>query len=556
MLFRSLVTASLLAGLSGGAHAAIASGVTVPHLTQPAGRLGEIPEATPIPWIQPLPAVVNDGAIVLHLPSRSWMTPAKVSQETVEAVFGDVYPLLGIESRRGESPVRSLEQGSQSETIEVVSPSGGARPGDGTFPTIVGPTTTPPPASLPPATAATSISAEPSTPAGKESPSVPDLNSPNGKGETVNSVPGPTAPSLAPPNRTTPPAAATPVPSSNSAAVRRPMPPQVRGLREPLERCLKQHEQIRLNTKDDGCWSIMHSFLGWGPTTEIHVGGPRGTRVNAIQWLTQNQPCMGRPLFYLTEDRLRGREGPGFQGHPAQFLAMLAQTGIDSTYPIKVGGRSFTVTDLVSEEQKTCFQDTELTFKLIGLSHYVSTDAEWQNERNETWNFPRIVQIELAQPVNGAACGGTHRLMGLTFSLAKRKREGLAIDGHWWRAQKYIEDYQKYVLTLQNRDGSFSSDWFKKKSDWGDMDRRLQTTGHMLEWLVYSLPDESLYHPQVVSAVNYLTTVLTQHRFHEWEVGPKGHAIRALRLYYTRLFQTSSEAASPVARRGARAGVK
>jgi len=337
-------------------------------------------------------------------------------------------------------------------------------------------------------------------------------------------------------------------------AARVPVPAHVMSLREPLERCLKMHEQMRLNTRDDGAWSIMHSFLGWGPGTEVHVGGPRGQRVNAIQWITQNQPCMGRPLFYLAGDHLRGKEGPGFQGHPAQFLAMLAQTGIDPSYPIRVNGRDFTVADLVKEEQLTCRQDTELTFKLIGLSYYTPTDSQWRNEQGEAWDFSRVVQIELASPINGAACGGTHRLMGFTFSLAQRRKEGKPIDGQWWRADRYIQDYQRYIMTLQNSDGSFSSEWFKRRADRGDLDRRVQTTGHMLEWLVFSLPDEGLYQPHVVQAVHFLSTTMTQHRFHEWEVGPKGHAARALRLYHTRVF--AAAAAPPMARRDGKDGVK
>ena len=350
------------------------------------------------------------------------------------------------------------------------------------------------------------------------------------------------------------PPAGTPASDAPRLAARVPVPSHVMSLREPLERCLKMHEQMRLNTRDDGAWSIMHSFLGWGPGTEVHIGGPRGQRVNAIHWITQNQPCMGRPLFYLSGEHLRGREGPGFQGHPAQFLAMLAQTGIDASYPIRVNGRDFTVADLVKEEQLTCRQDTELTFKLIGLSYYTPTDSQWRNEQGEAWDFSRVVQIELASQINGAACGGTHRLMGFTFSLAQRRKEGKPIDGQWWRAERYIRDYQRYIMTLQNPDGSFSSEWFKRRADRGDLDRKVQTTGHMLEWLVFSLPDEGLYQPHVVQAVHFLSTTMTQHRFHEWEVGPKGHAARALRLYHTRVFASGAD--TPMARRGVGEGVK
>ena len=476
------------------------------------------------------------------------------SSQSVEQVFGDVLGDLGPElvasvpgprseaiinplrETVGRPPVSSNATADSSNAAELptaASPQPPA-PGQLTLPSAVG--------ALP---APTTVATAPSTPgASRPSPNAP---SPENKAEAD-------APKKTPVAEKEKPSSGKTATEGPRLAARVPVPSHVLSLREPLERCLKMHEQMRLNTRDDGAWSIMHSFLGWGPGTEVHVGGPRGQRVNAIHWITQNQPCMGRPLFYLAGDRLRGREGPGFQGHPAQFLAMLAQTGIDASYPIRVNGRDFTVADLVKEEQSTCRQDTELTFKLIGLSHYTPTDTRWKNEQGESWDFSRVVQIELASPINGAACGGTHRLMGLTFSLAQRRKEGKPIEGQWWRADRYISDYQRYIMTLQNSDGSFSSEWFKRRADRGDLDRRVQTTGHMLEWLVFSLPDEGLYQPHVVQAVHFLATTLTQHRFHEWEVGPKGHAARALRLYHTRVF--AHGASPPMARRDGGEGVK
>jgi hypothetical protein len=226
---------------------------------------------------------------------------------------------------------------------------------------------------------------------------------------------------------------------------------------------------------------------------------------------------------------------------------MMAQCGMAPSFPMRVNERQFTLADLIDEEKRTCTRSTELTFKLMGLVHYLGTEAQWVNDAGETWDIPKILSIELAQPVNGAACGGTHRLMGISYALAKRRQEGGSIDGHWWRAEKYIADYHVYTLTLQNRDGSFSSDWFRQRADWGDMNRRIQTTGHMLEWLAYSLPQEQLYDPRVVSAAHYLSRTMIQHRYHDWEVGPKGHAIRALRLYYERVFQPPTSGDVPLA---------
>jgi hypothetical protein len=327
------------------------------------------------------------------------------------------------------------------------------------------------------------------------------------------------------------------------------IPPHVAALQQPLEQCLAQQAQFRLNSGKDSCWSMMHSFLGWGPTCEIHIGGPRGPRTNAIAWVGRNEPCGGRRLFYLDGDRIRGREGPGYQGHPAQFLAMLAQLNIDPAFVLGVNNRSFTVADLVDEEKRTCAPGMEMTFKLIGLVHYLGTEATWTSDNGQSWDIPKLVSIELSQPINGAACGGTHRIMSLSYAVAKRRQEGGTLDGQWWRADKYVKDYHQYAMTLQNRDGSFSSDWFRQRADWGDVDRRVQTTGHILEWLAFSLPDEALYDPRVVRSVAFLIDAFTRNPTHAWEVGPKGHAVRALRLYHERVFQSAPEPAGPLAQR-------
>ena len=64
----------------------------------------------------------------------------------------------------------------------------------------------------------------------------------------------------------------------------------------------------------------------------------------------------------------------------------------------------------------------------------------------------------------------------------------------------------------------------------------MQTTGHILEWLVYSLPEDKLRSPEVVKTVNYLSRLMYAERDTEWEIGPKGHAIHALSLYDQRVF--------------------
>jgi hypothetical protein len=234
---------------------------------------------------------------------------------------------------------------------------------------------------------------------------------------------------------------------------------------------------------------------------------------------------------------LQTHDGPGLQGHPGQFLAMLAQARVRTTYPMKVDGHELTVAELVRHEQLTCDSQTELTFKLLGLSRYLDSDTVWENQSGETWSLSRLIREELSMPVvHEATCGGTHRLMGLSFAVRKREKEGRAFDGQWKRAQKYIRDFQEYAFDVQNLDGSFSTDWFRARGATEDLDRRLQTTGHILEWLVYALPVEALKQPRVTKSVSYLTELMLDNANREWSVGPRGHALHALALYDERVY--------------------
>ena len=218
--------------------------------------------------------------------------------------------------------------------------------------------------------------------------------------------------------------------------------------------------------------------------------------------------------------------GPGFQGHEGQLLAMLAQSRVMIDYPIIVDGTRFTVADLVKAEQLGCRPNSELTFKLIGLSHYLDSDATWKDSGGGEWSIPRLIREELAQPINGVTCGGTHRLMGFSYTVAQRKRGGKPVTGQWQRAQKYVQDYHRYAFRLQNRDGSFSTIYFRGRESRPDANRRLETSGHILEWLVYSLPKEELNASHTISAVQYVADLMLTRRMDDWPIGPRGHATR------------------------------
>lgn len=313
--------------------------------------------------------------------------------------------------------------------------------------------------------------------------------------------------------------------------------PELEQLRAKVRQAMAIYYPKHLNTRDNSPWEVMHAIIAFGVDTKINRGSSRGEEVNAITWLCYNGACRGEHLFYLNGNQLVPRRGPGLQGHFGQFLAIIAQSHVKTEYPMNIAGRYFTLKDLITHEQADCRSGEELTFKLIGLMHYLDSDAVWFNREGQPWSIQRLVHEELAQPIRGAACGGTHRLMGLSYAVNKRIQRGQPINGEFQRAQKFINDYHRYTFSLQNPDGSFSTEWFVRKDANPDVDRRLRTSGHIAEWLSFSLSEDELQQPQMVKAIDYLSGILIDGKDHTWEIGPLGHGLHALRIYDRRVFK-------------------
>jgi len=311
-------------------------------------------------------------------------------------------------------------------------------------------------------------------------------------------------------------------------------------LKRRIEQVLAIYKRRPLNTQDHTPWEVMHSFLAYGIGTDVRVGGPRGGLVNAIGWVNSGGRCRGQTMLASQDGRITALKGVGLQGHSAQYLAVLAQCRVAANSPLTPQRQSFTVADLIEQEKLDCKSKTELTFALIGLAHYLPTDATWTARDGQPWSLERLVAEELEQPIRGAPCGGTHRLFGLAYGCQRRLRATGSLEGTYARADAFVREYQLMTLTkLQNADGSFSTEWYKfptAQNREDDIDRKIQTTGHMLEWLVASLDQESLYHARVTRAVEFLTWALASEPDRQWAVGPMCHALHALSVYQERVW--------------------
>lgn len=330
---------------------------------------------------------------------------------------------------------------------------------------------------------------------------------------------------------------AKPAPAATVPAAE-PLSPELEALREKVDYAVAMYQHTRLLNTETYCpWEVMHRFVAFGAQTEVLRDGPYGTPVNAIGWLLWGGRCKTQPVIVMEDGHPQAIVGVGVEGHPGQFLAMLAQSRVKAESPFQLQGEPFTVQDLINEEKLECATNIELTFELIAMSYYLNTDDTWLSRDGQEWSIARLAHEEVRQPIHTAACGGTHRLFGLSAAFKKRMIEGKPVDGDFLVAQKYIHAYQAYTLsTLLNRDGSLSTDWFKRSADNGDVERKIQTTGHMLEWLVFSLDDNQLRDPRVMRCEDYIATQLIRYPNKAWSIGPLGHALHALTLYQARVF--------------------
>jgi hypothetical protein len=247
------------------------------------------------------------------------------------------------------------------------------------------------------------------------------------------------------------------------------------------------------------------------------------------------------------EHGLRALLEPGSktgQGHPDQWLAILAQCNLEPDQIIRVAGREHTMRDFVAQVQWDIPRNVqqEYSWTLIGLTSYLPTDATWQAADGRTWSIERLIEIELEQDLHSSACGGTHRLIGLTMSLNRHLQQGGQLTGVWKRADEVIQASIQKVHELQNPDGSFSTNYLDRPGRSPDLAKNLGTSGHMLEFLTLAMDDSQIKQPWVTRAAWHLCDLFRKTQDIPLECGALYHAAHGLVLYRTRLFGPRSYA--------------
>jgi hypothetical protein len=215
---------------------------------------------------------------------------------------------------------------------------------------------------------------------------------------------------------------------------------------------------------------------------------------------------------------------------------------VPPSYPLRVGQDVRSVADLVEAEKLGCRPGGEMSLKLIGLAYYLE-QSHWQNDLGDQWSLERIIAEELARPVVGTPDGGTARLLALSYAVQRRLKHHEPLEGEYLRAQQHVRDVEGYALKLQNSDGSWGPQFLAARGASRDPATQLSATGHVLEWLAFSLPEEQLEDARVVRSVEYVNDLLSGQRA-TWnlrslssrDLAAVMHALHALSTYDERWF--------------------
>jgi len=293
-----------------------------------------------------------------------------------------------------------------------------------------------------------------------------------------------------------------------------------------------------------GFWTVFHGILGLGPSLQLR-NDMTGERVNAMDYIFAGGEMRG--LGFLPTkyglDVPSAKDGIGVgQGHQDQFVAEMGQWGMPADRKVIVLGKEYTFMDFVRESQMRASvnpkRNQELSWAVIVVGQYVGTDVTWTNMFGEKLHYEDMIRYELDQSVENAACGGTHRLFGLTWSYYLHLNRGGKAEGVWKEVVEKIAKYRDNAKEHQNPDGSLSTDFFKGPGNSQDKSLRINTTGHMLEWLALALTDEEIKEQWVEDAAVALSQMILDVEGSPVAGGTLYHAVHGLLMYHARVYGT------------------
>lgn len=285
-------------------------------------------------------------------------------------------------------------------------------------------------------------------------------------------------------------------------------------------------------------WTVFHGILGLGPSTMLH-DPQTGVQVNALEHICTGGRLRGLQFIPTRHglDVFMGEIGLA-QGHQDQFIAEMMQWGISPDRTFVVQNQTYSFRDFILHCQKRArtTANQELSWAVIVIAQYFGTNASWTNEHGERLTVEDLVRYELDAPIETAACGGTHRLFGLTWVYHLHLKNGGQRTGVWAEVAAKTAAYREKAKNSRNADGSLSTGFFAEPGNAADRTLRINTTGHIFEWLALAASDQELAETWMEEAANALSLMILEARDEPIDTGSLYHAVHGLIIYYARRY--------------------
>jgi hypothetical protein len=236
----------------------------------------------------------------------------------------------------------------------------------------------------------------------------------------------------------------------------------------------------------------------------------QGNYIYSIGTLCWNYVCNGKTLLRGDGKNIYAKVGAGYQLRPGSFLALLAMSNIMPNYELKVSGGIYTIGNLIASEKRSVSRGSNMSMILLGLSFYGTPTDSWKNDLGETWTIERMVIEELNRPIDQGTSDVTDWLLGLTAAVNLYEEENEPLPSPVALAKKQIGVYQEWVLSVQNEDYLWHPKFFLYRGVGADNFETLYSSGHILRWLVLSLPDDRLQDLRVKRSITNLITAINR----------------------------------------------
>ena len=133
-------------------------------------------------------------------------------------------------------------------------------------------------------------------------------------------------------------------------------------------------------------WQIMHGILALGDRMDVRVA--RGSdRVQALRYLFNPGRFSQQAIFESARHGIRVKPSSDSQGHPDQFLAILAQKGFPLETVVNLNNGHGTIQEMITQAVAETGQHAETSWTIIALCHYLGPEAQWPNQDSRRYSI-------------------------------------------------------------------------------------------------------------------------------------------------------------------------